>query len=270
MVARIAFLTLPLLAWAQTPASAPPPEVDQALRDRATQFFQFIAAGNFRKAYDLVAEDTKDMFFNAPKERIDSFKLRKIEYSDNFTKASVTVNVSRTVYVLGTTLPTSSDAQTDWKMVDGQWEFYLEPRDAIVSPHSSAQVPGKESAPALPPSLPKDVSPAGILAAGQQIMGKSGLDKSAVTFKTDQASEVTLTFHNGLPGAVDVELATPKIPGFSAELEKKQAGPGGNVALVLRYQPDKGTPPADPMKLMLVASPPGLDFPITVTFSSQP
>ncbi len=47
-------LAAPLLSLAQAPA--PPPEVDQALRAQATAFLKYQTEGNFRKAYELVAE----------------------------------------------------------------------------------------------------------------------------------------------------------------------------------------------------------------------
>src|SRR5580658_6041018 len=43
-----------------------PPEVEQALRARVTEFFQFHVEGNFRAAYGMIAEDTKEYYFNTP------------------------------------------------------------------------------------------------------------------------------------------------------------------------------------------------------------
>jgi len=58
-------------AWAQSdnPFNRPPADVDQALRARITEFFQFHVTGEYRKAEALVAEDTKDYFYdhNKPK-----------------------------------------------------------------------------------------------------------------------------------------------------------------------------------------------------------
>src|SRR5579864_740686 len=46
---------------------SPPPGIEDALRARVTEFFQYHVDGNFRKAYDMVAEDTKDFYFKALK-----------------------------------------------------------------------------------------------------------------------------------------------------------------------------------------------------------
>ena len=85
---QAAILLLPLAAFAQTP----PPDVDQALRARVTEFFQAHVDGAFRKAFEIVAEDTKDYYFATEKVRFKSFKIVDIKYSDNFTKAVVNLN----------------------------------------------------------------------------------------------------------------------------------------------------------------------------------
>ena len=46
-----------------------PPEVDQALRARANAFLDYESKGENRKAYDLVAEDSRDYYFGATKEK---------------------------------------------------------------------------------------------------------------------------------------------------------------------------------------------------------
>ena len=47
------------------PAEAPPPEVDQALRARISEFYQDHVDGKFRQAEALVAAETKDSFYGA-------------------------------------------------------------------------------------------------------------------------------------------------------------------------------------------------------------
>ena len=84
-------MLLPVLAFAQNA----PPVVDQALRARVTEFFQDHVDGNFRKAYDLVAEDTKDYYFGAQKFQFKSFHIDGIKFFDDYTKADVNVTGER-------------------------------------------------------------------------------------------------------------------------------------------------------------------------------
>src|ERR1035438_2675358 len=66
----------------------PPADVDAALRARILEFFDLHVKGQFRKAEELVAEDTKDFFYSANKPKYLGCDLSSIDYSENFTKAN--------------------------------------------------------------------------------------------------------------------------------------------------------------------------------------
>ena len=82
---------LPLIALGQQ--QTPPAEAEQALRARVTEFLQYHVDGNFRKAYDMVAEDTKDDYFNSGKVQLKGFKIDDVKFTDDFTKATVTATI---------------------------------------------------------------------------------------------------------------------------------------------------------------------------------
>ncbi|HSP66803.1 MAG TPA: hypothetical protein VLN48_03680, partial [Bryobacteraceae bacterium] len=90
MPARItsmfALVLLPLLLLAQAPGKL---EAEQALRARVTEFLQYHVDGNFRKAYDMVAADTQDDYFNTGKVQIKGFTIDDVQFSENFTKATI-------------------------------------------------------------------------------------------------------------------------------------------------------------------------------------
>src|SRR5438105_839515 len=116
-----ALLVIPLFALAQDQKAAPPPEVDKALRERATAYLQYQVEGNFRKAYDLVAEESKDFYFAAEKSKILTFKINEITYADNFTKAAVQTTTTRLSAVAGHPVELPSVASDIWKLEDGKW-----------------------------------------------------------------------------------------------------------------------------------------------------
>ena len=115
-------LFIPLLALAQQPpkAAAPPAEVDKMLRERAAQFLQFQVDGNFRKAFDLVSEDSKDFYFSIAKNRIQSFKIDEVTYSDDLSKATVRATTSRRQVVAGHEFEIPGLAADLWKIEDGK------------------------------------------------------------------------------------------------------------------------------------------------------
>src|SRR5258706_2637153 len=132
LYSRSALLFLPLLAWAQE--TAPPPELDKALRERCTQFFTYhteneTTKANFRKAYELVADDAKDFYFAGHKQTYISFKIDSIKYTDNFTKAKVQLSTEvlweiRMHKQIAKVVTTAS-----WKLQDGTWMWYSVPPD---------------------------------------------------------------------------------------------------------------------------------------------
>src|SRR5580692_4431046 len=95
---RAALSVTLISAFAATGFSqTPPPEVDKALRTRVNDFFQCHVDGNFRKAYEMVAEDTKDYYFAVMKIRLKSFQLTSVKYSDDFKKATVDLNTDQEI-----------------------------------------------------------------------------------------------------------------------------------------------------------------------------
>ena len=67
-------ILLPMIAF-RSDCRLRPRQAESALRARVTEFLQYHVDGNFRKAYDMVAEDTKDEYFNSGKAQLESFKI---------------------------------------------------------------------------------------------------------------------------------------------------------------------------------------------------
>src|SRR3954452_7382016 len=90
---RIALLALCAAAlFAQKAPKAPPKppaRVDEALRARITEFYQYHVSEEYRKAEKLVAEDSQEFYYIHNKPHYLSFQIATIEYLDHFTKAKV-------------------------------------------------------------------------------------------------------------------------------------------------------------------------------------
>src|SRR5579862_6631304 len=97
MTIRASLLLLPLIAIGPRVAfgQTPPAEIDQALRARATEFFQYFVDAQYRKAYALVADEAQEEYFASPKAELKEFKINNITYNDNFTEAVVNLIVKR-------------------------------------------------------------------------------------------------------------------------------------------------------------------------------
>ena len=261
-------------APAQTPATPPPPEVDKALRARVTEFLQYHVEGNFRKAYDMVAEDTRDTYFNMGKLQIRGFKIGDISYSDNFTKAEVKTTMDRTVNVVGMDMPVSMPSTLTWKVENGKWVWYKAPEVGMVGPFGLAS--GLTPSVAAPPAaagveaaLPKDFNDQTIAAAARNILQQVTVDKKEVVLATDRVSEQRVVLHNGMSGSVQLELAAPEISGFTAKIEQRLVKGNSDAVLVLRYEPGPGAPQRDPATVGLTVQPTNQTFAIRVTFNAS-
>jgi hypothetical protein len=261
---RAPILLLPVLALAQ----APPPEVDRTLRARVTEFYQDHVEGNFRKAFDMVADDTKDYYFGASKTQFKSFKIEKIEYSDNFTKAVVTLTVQRTVTMQLQQILVPTTGPTSWKIESGKWVWYNDHGQNWDTPMGPSDLDVIKPNPDGTITVPKRLTPEMVAAAGQRILQQqqSGLSKSEVTLAASKASSEEVAFHNGAQGSVDVRVeVTPEVAGLHAELDKTSVNAGENAMLKLRYEPgDK--PPGSPVTVRLIIAPFGQVFTATVKF----
>jgi hypothetical protein len=171
MVRSILIFICAAVCVGQTPKEPPKPpaDVDQALRARVQEFFQYHVTGQFRKAEALVAEDSKDLFYNRNKPRYLKFvEIARIDYSENFTKAVATVMVVSPEMIAGWGGgPPSIPIPSTWKLEDGKWCWYLDPDVFLHTPFGSIPVGTMSSAGSnAPGQLPPGFDPSVLGSAG--------------------------------------------------------------------------------------------------------
>ena len=120
-------------AQTDNPFNRPPAEVDQALRARVTEFFEYHVKGEFRKAEALVAEDTKEFFYVHNKPRYLGIEISRIDYTENFTRATAVVICEQYIMMPGVSdRPFKIPTPSTWKLENGKWYWYVDqnaPRD---------------------------------------------------------------------------------------------------------------------------------------------
>jgi hypothetical protein len=204
----------------------PPKEVDAALRARVQEFFDLHVKGQFRKAEELVAEDTKDYFYNGNKPKYLSFEISRIEYSAKFTKAKVTVVCEQNINMPGFAgHPMKMPAASTWKLENGKWYWYVD-QDALLNTPWGRMRPGpspENGAPAPPPLA--------IPTSADFVYKLIRLDKTAVQLRAGESAEVTVT--NGAPGPMTISVPAA-LPGLEAKLDKSTLPAGGKATLTLR------------------------------------
>jgi hypothetical protein len=266
-----AVILSPLIALGQQSTAAA--EAEQTLRARVTEFLQYHVEGNFRKAYDVIADDTKDDYFNSGKVQLKGFTIDKVVFNDNFTKATVTAMLSKTMNVIGQEFPATVPSTTTWKIENGKWVWtndvkavWTTPMDPPTGRRPEATTPASNDAGG---DLPKVFDDKTLANAAQSILQQVGVDKKQVTLATNGLSEDRVVFHNGMPGSVQLELGVPDIPGFSAKVEQTFVRAGADVPVVFRYEPgDPAKRRAEPTTVELVVQPLNQNFTIQVNFAA--
>jgi hypothetical protein len=253
---RIAILALfASVAAAQDTAelfNRAPKSVDDALRARINEFYQASVKGEFRKAEALVADDTKDFFYDHDKPRMLTYEISRIEYSDGYTRAKATVIEERHVMFPGFAgkamkIPTPSY----WKIEDGKWYWYVDQAKLNETPFGIMK--------AGPPSA-DDASPAAILATlptnPDELMNMVHADKTNVSLTAGASDRVVID--NGMKGPVTLTIQG-KLEGVDAVLDRVTVPAGEKATLTL-----KAAEGAKPGTVTVVASPLGKAIPIRV------
>jgi hypothetical protein len=236
-------LVVSTLGFAQAPPAAPPADVDQALRAQATAFLKYQMEGNFRKAYELVAEDSQDYYLGAPKEKPASLELQKIEYSDNFTKATVNSASKQVLLLEGRAIEIPSGRTDRWKLENGQWKWYHDASKDVITT-LVGQMPVNSPGPsATPAQLPKDFSPDAVEKAVKSIPPPSAsLNRKSLPFTVGKETTEEIVFHNNAAGAVRIEAdLIADYPGFAVQPKGFLLQPREETTFKVTYHPsDKG------------------------------
>jgi hypothetical protein len=224
---RFLFPVAAVTAWAQQPAPAPA-EAEAALRARAEQFFQLQVDKKYRPAEAMVADDTKDLYYDGNKFNIDSFSIEKIELLDDNTRAKVTIKakVKRAVPIIGI-VDFDAPTTTLWKLENGQWVYYIDQAAALETPFGRVEAQKGNGAPSPTTAM------ANKLANLSELRNLVKVDRNSVDLSLNGPAQ-TVTVSNELPGGVDLELQADKIAGLSAELEKKHIEGGEKTVIQFR------------------------------------
>ena len=255
------------IAAAQTTATdvfeKAPPEIDEALRARVAKFFQAHVDSKFRQAEEVIADDSKEFFYNMKKSRYFGFEIIRINYSDNFTKATVVTGVevewrSPRIGVMKVKPPMTSL----WKLENGQWYWYVVPQKDWDTPWGRMNPGPDPQSNKTMAALFKGVDP-------QAVVQQVAVSTSEIRLKGYEASEGRATITNSLPGEVQLRLTAPTAPGLDVKIDKTTLKSGEVATIAVQYNPATKEPkPTSEVRVNI--DPIGQIYPITLTFEVQP
>ena len=210
-----------------------PPQVDAALRERISGFYQKHIEGKFRAAEQFVAQDSLDLFYESDKTRYLGFEIVKIDYTDNYTKAVVVTAVEldwRTAR-LGT-IRVKPPLTSTWKVDDGKWCWYTVPRKDWDSPWGKMN-PGPDN----PANKTNAMAAAFKEITPEALQSRVRVSKASATLSGFEKSHDAIDVTNGLGGEIRLQLNATAVPGLKVVADKTVLK-GGEVAhLTFDYDP---------------------------------
>jgi len=264
-------------ALAQAPSDLfdkAPPAIDDALRARVQAFYQSHVDGKFRQADNYVAEDSKDAFFVAEKPQYKSFQISKINYEENYTKATVVTACKTEMFFHGKMMPVTMPNVSHWKVQDGEWFWYYTKPSQMETPFGTMKTGPENNNPGFGFSIPQDPRAEAI-----KILKRVTLDRSEVSIDQDQNSKAEIHLKNGLLGPVTVTADPTGTPGLTVRPAKPEVGPNEEIAVLIEFNfedpsincrqclVNPGARP--PATVNLHVQPANLEFPIKINFTQH-
>jgi hypothetical protein len=220
-----AIIVLAGLACAQEPAENPPAEVDQALRARMQEFYHYFETKEYRKAEKLIAEDSQDFFYDHNKPHYLSTSIQSIKYFDHFTRATAVILCEQYIMMPGFAgKPMKVPTTSTWKVVDGQWFWYVDPIESRRTPFGVI-TERPNNAPTQPAALPP------IPTTADFALNLVKVESNAIELKPDSSMQVTFT--NTARGMMNVSVVD--LPqGVAAEFNRQQLNIGDKSLLTVK------------------------------------
>ena len=205
-------------------AQQQPPEAaaaEAAVRSRAQEFFQMQVDKKYRQAESMVADESKDAYYDGRKFNIKSFDIQKIVLSDNNTRAQVTMKAKVTLMMAGAgTVDLDVPSTTDWKRQGDQWVYVIAPD--IETPFGKMN---PQAGQAAAPTLDKTGKAPDI----KSLMNAVKLDREMILMTSGSSEVATIT--NDLPGEVILEMPNQQLGGVTLAADKTHLGKGEKATL---------------------------------------
>jgi hypothetical protein len=215
------------------------------LRSRANAFLDYESKGDFRKAYDLVAEDSKDYYFGATKEKSVSFTIDEVQYGPDLSTATIKSTMKRQTMLAGHPVEVPQLLISQWKLEKGEWVWYHNPsKDVTKTIIGDLSAAPAEGAPGESP-IPKNVSDKMAREVAKRIVAapKATIDKKFVAFVVGKEGTEQVTFHNSNNGQVRVQAEVRGVADtITVEPNNIMVNPQADVSFKLTYKPRPESP----------------------------
>lgn len=247
------FVPFVLLVFSLSGISAEPPrKVEEALRARVNEFYGLIIQHKARAAEALVADDTKDYYYDSQKPDMDSYVIDKITWGPDFKTAEITIMSKMHMMFPGAgpqTVPMKFPST--WKIDHGKWCWYIDQSRLVNSPFGKLQSgPGAADSSSSKPVVTPEMLKAAVRPEGYQIVVDLSGERAA-----------SLKFTNSLPGPIT--LKAPEAPGLKIEIADPTIGAGKSTEVTFRHDANG----AQPSPVVFTVAPTGQQIRIQIIYS---
>ena len=216
----------------QALSKAVPAEIDSALRENVSTFYEHFRRGEFRQAEDFVEEESKDLFYTSQKSRIIDFNLKSINYAEDFRGAKVLVVCKTMIPMFGSQsvdLPLTSE----WRLIDSAWQLHFDTNTGDENSDATTPFGGMSFYPNSQPSPGSAQIKQPTLESLQEMFSVSA---ESVKFD-DSGNAPTAKVKNNASGKLIVERVGRGVPGLTVEIDNPQIETGKEATLTFTRDP---------------------------------
>jgi hypothetical protein len=218
----------------ENPFPSAPPEEEVALKERVNGFYSAFQQGQFREAEAFVAEESRDVYYNAPKARIFSYEIRSLEFNEDLTEASVLVG-GETLSPLSSQ-PLTQPLQSRWIRVDGDWYIHFKKLEAGETYKTPTGEMHFKSTPGQGGSRPRDFKQPNL--ASMQTAYEVSDRNLRFSSNASQPDTRTITVKNKFQTALTIQRLTHDFPGMEISMESETIPKDGEVKITFTYHPE--------------------------------
>ncbi|MBY0508423.1 MAG: hypothetical protein K2X03_31220 [Bryobacteraceae bacterium] len=214
-----------------------PPATDAALRERVTKFYQTYIDKKWRLSEPIVAEDSKDRYFAAPKSIFFSYAISEIKFEENYTKAIVLgLAEQERMMAMGGIIRMKVPLQSYWKIIDGQWMWYLPDRTCVATPMGCGVV--DKTATEVSDAQKKEIEQRIANPPLNEVLSSFGFTDSAGGLVLSAAApRLEREFKNKLNGYLAPKVRQVTDSDVEASFEPAQIPPNSTGKLVVKMKP---------------------------------
>jgi hypothetical protein len=218
---------------AQEPFRTAPPEIEEALRTRVTEFYTLYQQGKYRQTEPYIAEESRDAYFATSKSPIHGFELKDIKFAEDFQSAQVVVTCQTTIAIQNSGTKVPLPVHSRWKQVEGQWYALMgrgEDGDTVNTPFGKMKFQKGEGSGAL--NVPRAVKPGSF--AGMYTLSSGRVLK----FSAKEPVTQTIALSNKGPVPLKLRQETQDVDGLEIAIEPKQIEQGETMIVSFTYRPE--------------------------------